>query len=155
MNRPLYESNAHRKLQNMAARWIEHLYSVSIHTYPTTSRADWLISQKGIHYCLAEFKGRKFKIDAPFNVNEGVMIGKDKIDGLIAMAKELRVPCSWFVWCFSGLFVCPVPAPGSTIKTNAGRTRQTRDALDIEDCVMIPIGAFKLLDEEPLPEGVI
>jgi hypothetical protein len=118
---------------------------------PMWERLDWLLIHRGQPYAVCEYKARTFKWgDFP-----DVILSAQKYDAGRQFAERFRVAFYFVVEdrlhdIRSARLDAGTGEPALTVRANDGRTADTRDAQDVEDCVRVPQWLFRKTKMEAL-----
>jgi hypothetical protein len=156
MGRPLYETDADRARQRHGMRLLQRRLKCRAVEQPRKSRHDWELRRDGRLWSLAEFKARWLSLSHPMIRAQGVYLARQKYEPVLAEARLRCCQFHFFIWCHDGIAGAVLPPDVLEFKKDTGRTVRTRDAGDIEECLMVPANHFKVLltprETGPLPE---
>lgn len=140
MRRPIYENEANRQAEKVAAKKIEAWANCELTKMPYKDHIDWKATRNGELVALIEFKQRTNKRQQYATY---MVAHKKWLNGL-AMASKYGVPFLLCIQWTDGLhyLVCKDDTP--VIVASGGRTDRN-DKRDIEQMVYIDTSLFKMI----------
>ena len=158
MARERYETTQDLENERRAFEYLERKFGLSIRKLTDNERLDGEVKKDGRVVAWMEFKRRT----EPLSHFEGygdIYVAKQKYDAGVKLARDTGAEF-WFVVRTADCLVRYTWREGDDFTVRyGGRTVQTRDKLDVEDMVHIPISRYEKLASpkakaQELPDGI-
>jgi len=115
-------------------------YGLVLKKLPMSYSLDFLSFKDGEPYKFIEYKRRHFS----YGKYDTVILSAIKYNNAIAMSTSLKLDTQFVVELDDGVYSTKIPLTSLDIRWG-GRTKQYRDATDIEPVIHIPMDSFKLM----------
>jgi len=135
-----YETEKDLQNENAFILRMSLSYNLTLKKLPMSYSLDFLSFKDGDPYKFIEYKRRHFS----YGKYDTVILSAIKYNNAIAMATSLKLDTYFVVELDDGVYSTKIPLTSLDIRWG-GRTRQYRDATDIEPVIHIPMDSFKLM----------
>ena len=135
-----YETEKDLQNENVFILRMSLSYNLTLKKLPMSYSLDFLSFKDGDPYKFIEYKRRHFS----YGKYDTVILSAIKYNNAIAMATSLKLDTYFVVELDDGVYSTKIPLTSLDIRWG-GRTRQYRDATDIEPVIHIPMDSFKLM----------